>query len=128
MSRAEQLRALAAQWNDAWNSRDAAKLSAFFADDGTYYEPSMSEPGPGKAAVAKSATSTWADWPSATFETVSVTVDGDRVALEWKSSATHTSGTDVNLEGVDILEFSGEKIAIARVYYDRHSRYQAIEK
>ena len=67
-------------------------------------------------------TGSWAEWPGASFESVSVTIEGNRVVLEWKSTATHRSGKEVTLEGVDILEWDGDKLTAARVYYDEHTR------
>ena len=126
MSRTEELKQLTDKWNEAWNSRDPEELAAFFTDDSTYYEPSLEGAVPGKAGIRDCARETWARWPSAGFEVVSITIAEPRVALEWKSSATHKSGTVVQLEGVDILEWNGDKLAAARVYYDEHSRKLAL--
>jgi hypothetical protein len=57
---------------------------------------------------------------------VSMTVQEPRVALEWRSSATHRSGKLVELQGVDLLEWRGELLVAARVYYDEHSRRRAL--
>ena len=122
MSRNDELRALITAWNDAWNSKDASTLTAFFAEGGTYYEPDFPEPADGASGIAAAAEKTWADWPDATFEEVSVTVEDPRVVLEWRSTATHRSGKTLNLEGVDVLEWQGDKLASARVYYDVHVR------
>ena len=123
MERSAQLEALTKAWNDAWNSRRAESLASFFSDDATYYEPGLgSGPVNGRAGIAACAQKTWEEWPEATFEEVSVTVGGDRVVLEWRSTAIHRSGQTINLEGVDILEWRGDKLAAARVYYDEHSR------
>ena len=123
MSQNDDIRALTEAWNNAWNSRNANELAAFFAADSTYYEPDLpSGPVSGPQGVAEAATKTWAEWPNAEFSVVSMTVEGARVVLEWRSTATHRTGKSVNLEGVDILQWSGAKIASARVYYDEHSR------
>ncbi len=128
MSREDDLRRLVQQWNDAWNSRDAGQLARFFCDDATYYEPGLaSGPIAGADGVRAAAEKTWADWPGATFEAVSVTVDGDRAVLEWRSSATHRSGKTVTLEGVDVLEWEGDRLRTARIYYDEHSRRTQID-
>src|SRR5690606_22530452 len=108
-------------------SRDPEKLAAFFEEGATYYEPSLgADPVPGKQGVREAATKTWNDWPEASFETVSVTVEAPRVVLEWRSTATHRSGVDVQLAGVELLEWNGDKLASARVYYDEHSRRQKL--
>ena len=127
MSRYDEIRALTDAWNTAWNSRNASELASFFAAEGTYYEPDLnSGPVAGPTGVSAAATKTWADWPSAEFSIVSMTIDGSRVVLEWRSTATHRTGKAVNLEGVDILEWQGSKIVSARVYYDEHSRQRQL--
>jgi ketosteroid isomerase-like protein len=123
----DKLREIAKAWNDAWNGRDAGALAAFFADGATYYEPGLPS-GPVAAAdgIKVAAQKTWQDWPDASFEAVSILVDSNLIAVEWRSSATHKSGTDLTLEGVDVLELDGEKIASCRVYFDIHAREQAL--
>lgn len=126
-NRNERLRQLAAAWNDAWNGGDPEALAAFFGDAGTYYEPDLlSGPVAGRTGVVQSATKTWQQWPGATFEIVSMIVADPHVALEWRSSAKHRSGVELTLEGVDILQWEGEKLAAARIYYDEHKRKLAL--
>lgn len=123
----DNVRAIARAWNDAWNGKDAAVLAAFFGEGATYYEPGLgSGPVPAAEGIKSAAEKTWAEWPGAAFDAVSVIVDGSRVAVEWRSSATHKSGAALTLEGVDILELDGDKIASCRVYYDIHSRKSAL--
>jgi uncharacterized protein (TIGR02246 family) len=122
VKRSEELRRLAQAWNEAWNSRDPDQLARFFAPGSTFYEPNLPAPVGGAEGVAASATRTWSEWPGAVFETVSITVDGPRVAVEWRTSATHRSGLQHLLEGVDILEFDGDRIVACRTYYDTHTR------
>ncbi len=126
MSRNDEWRTLTAAGNDAWHSKDAGKLAAFFADGATYYEPDFSEPQNGASGIAAVAEKTWAEWPEATFEEVSMTVEDPRVVLEWRSTATHKSGKILNLEGVDVLTWSGDKLAAARAHYDVHARKSAL--
>ena len=126
MSRNDELKALTTSWNDAWNSKDASALASFFAEGATYYEPDFTEPQDGASGIAAVAEKTWADWPEASFEQVSMTVEDPRVVLEWRSTATHRSGTILNLEGVDVLTWSGDKLASARAYYDVHARKSAL--
>jgi ketosteroid isomerase-like protein len=126
MSRRDELKRLTDAWNDAWNSRDPSKLAAFFAADSTYYEPSLPAPEPGAAGVAAAAAKTWSEWPGVRFEQVSQTIDEPRVVLEWRSTARHKSGTVVELQGVDVLEWHGDRLRAARVYYDEHGRNRAL--
>ncbi|MBW2258210.1 MAG: nuclear transport factor 2 family protein [Deltaproteobacteria bacterium] len=126
MSRPEELQQLSIAWNDAWNSRDLDLLADLMAGDGTYYEPELSEPTPGRPGLRAAAEKTWAEWPSATFQLVTLTIQGDRAIVEWRSTATHRSGVQLRLEGVDVLEWDGDKVKAARVYYDVHQRKTAL--
>jgi steroid delta-isomerase-like uncharacterized protein len=127
IDRSVRLRELAQQWNEAWNSRDVARLTAFFLPDATYYEPELDvglvRAVEGLPAIAQR---TWSEWPEASFVVVTMTIEDPRVVVEWRSSATHRSGKLLNLEGVDILEWHGDKLASARVYYDVHARVLAL--
>lgn len=126
MSRTDELRALGARWNEAWNSRDVEQLVAFFAPDATYYEPDLEGPVDGARGIVEIAQRTWRDWPKASFEAVSLTIEDPRVVVEWRSSATHQSGVSLQLEGIDVLEWKGDKLTAARVYYDIHQRQLAL--
>lgn len=122
MARADELRRLGLAWNEAWNSRDASRLAAFFAADSTFHEPQLTSPMTGAEGIRASATRTWSEWPGAVFEALSVTVEEPRVVVEWRTSATHRSGLQHLLEGVDILEFDGDRIVACRTYYDTRTR------
>jgi len=128
MSRNDELRQLTEAWNNAWNSRDADQLAAFFEATSTYYEPDLATgPVAGAAGVKTAAEKTWAEWPAANFHVVTITIQEPRVVLEWRSTATHRTGKSVQLEGVDILEWQGAKLAAARVYYDEHRRRKDLD-
>ncbi|HTE50124.1 MAG TPA: nuclear transport factor 2 family protein [Kofleriaceae bacterium] len=118
MPATEELRRLALEWNRAWNSRDPSRLARFFAPGSTFSEPSLAGPMDGAEGVAASATKTWSEWPRAVFESVSVTVEGARVVIEWRTSATHKTGLEHVLEGVDVLEVSQGLVTSCRSYYD----------
>ncbi len=122
MARADELRRLGLAWNEAWNSRDPSRLAAFFAAHGSFQEPQLTVPTGGAEGVRASATRTWSEWPGAVFEAVSVTVDEPRVVVEWRTSATHRTGLQHVLEGVDILEFEDDLIVSCRTYYDTRTR------
>jgi steroid delta-isomerase-like uncharacterized protein len=126
MDRNAQLRQLSDAWNAAWNTKDADKLAAFFAPGATYYEPDLPGVTDGDKGIREAAQKTWSDWPEATFELVSMTVEEPRVVVEWRSTATHRSGKVLRLEGIDVLEWDGDKIKSARVYYDVHARKLAL--
>src|SRR6266545_270722 len=122
MARLDDLRRLGLAWNEAWNSGDQAQLTRFFAPHSTFFEPSMPAPASGAEGVAASAARTWSDWPGAVFEVLSITVEGSRVVVEWRTSATYKTGLEHVLEGVDVLEFDRDLIVACRTYYDTRTR------
>ncbi len=127
MSRREEITKLTETWNAAWNSKDPEQLAAMFHDDGTYYDPDL--PGgavPGKAGIKDNAAAVWSDWPAVAFEIVTQTIEDDRVVVEWRSNAQHRTGVELQLEGVDILQWSGDKLSSVRCYYDVHRRKKAL--
>ena len=76
----------------------------------------------GRDGVAASAARTWSDWPRATFEPVSITVEPPRVVIEWRTRAVHRSRLTHILEGVDILEIDGEdRVRSCRIYVDQRT-------
>lgn len=127
MSRREEIIKLTDTWNAAWNSKDPEQLAGLFHDDGTYYDPDLTGGAvPGKEGIRANAASVWEEWPAASFEEVTQTLDEDRVVVEWRSNAMHRTGVEVQLEGVDILQWSGDKLSAVRCYYDVHRRKQAL--
>ncbi len=122
MSRHEELRRLALAWNEAWNSRDPARLAGFFAPGSSFCEPNLPAAVDGAEGVTASATRTWSEWPHTVFEPISITVDEQRVVIEWRTTLSHKTGLAHVLEGVDILEFEGNLVASCRSYYDTRTR------
>ena len=126
--RTDQLRRLGLAWNDAWNSRDVSRLTRFFAPRSTFYEPNLADPLPGADGVTASAEKTWADWPRAVFEAITITVEDPRVIIEWRTSVPHRTGLQHLLEGVDILETDGDLVTACRVYYDTRVRPPPVKR
>ena len=127
MNRIDEIRRLSMKWNDAWNSGQAEQLEAFFLPGSTYYDPTFPDgPAPGREGVRACALKTWADWPRVNFEAVSIIVEGEHAALEWRTTAQHRSGVAIRLEGVDLLEWEGQGLRWARTYFDVSLRRAAL--
>lgn len=122
MSATDELRRLGQAWNQAWNSRDPSRLAAFFAPGSTFSDPSLAGPLDGAEGITAAAARTWSEWPHAVFEAISITVEGARVVVEWRTTEAHRSGLEHVLEGVDILEVQDGRVAACRSYNDTRTR------
>ncbi len=106
-----------------WNSHDPEQLLRLATDDVTWVDPLI--PGGvagGKAAVSAWLVSAWTAFPDLTFEMVGepfVSVDGGRVALAWRGTATFTgphragiepTGARIEMTGIDTYEFAGDLV------------------
>ena len=118
----DELRRLGQAWNEAWNSRDPSRLVTFFAAGSTFSDPTLAGPMDGGEGIAAAATRTWSEWPHAVFELVSLTVEGPRVVIEWRTTEAHRSGLEHVLEGVDLLEVADGRVAACRSYHDTRTR------
>ena len=104
-----------------WNSHDPGQLLSLATDDVTWVDPFI--PGgvaEGKAAVSEWLVQVWKAFPDLAFEWAGepfVSLDGARLAAEWKGAATFTerlepaglepTGGRVEVTGIDVHEFVG---------------------
>ena len=94
---------------EAWNTRDAERVLAYFAD-GCAYHASF---GPellgrsykGRDAVLEGVRAFFERYPDGRFEDTEVFVAGDRGAAEWTFVAE-----GVRIRGCDLFEFEGDLI------------------
>ena len=107
-----------------WNSHDPEQLLRLATEDVIWVDPVI--PGGianGKPAVSAWLVSAWTAFPDLTFEMIGepfVSVDGTRVAMAWRGTATfagpHRSGLEptgapVEMTGIDVYEFAGDLIS-----------------
>jgi hypothetical protein len=98
-----------------WNSHDPGQLLSLATDDVTWVDPFAE----GKVAVSEWLVSVWRAFPDLTFETVGepfISIDGGRLAMAWKGTATFTgrlepagvepTGGRVEGTGIDEYEFA----------------------
>jgi steroid delta-isomerase-like uncharacterized protein len=113
-------------YTDAWNRHDAAGIVATFADGGTYTDPSSSGPLAG-ATIGTYAQSLWEAFPDLTFETASLTHNGQGlVSAEWLMKGTNTgsmmglppTGRSISVAGADFARIELEKIVSLQGYFD----------
>jgi predicted ester cyclase len=104
-----------------WNSHDPEQLLGLASDDVTWIDPLI--PGgvaEGKSEVSAWLLSAWAAFPDLTFEIVGepfISIDGARVALAWRGTATFTgphrsgiepTGARIEITGIDTYEFADD--------------------
>jgi predicted ester cyclase len=108
----------------AWDGRDLEGLVGCLSDDVEWYDPAMPEP----PAHGRGAVKAWAEavvraFPDFRYEVLPPLCfagDGSRCAVKWRISGSHLfaleppgyapTGRRVEFEGVDLLEFEGERV------------------
>ncbi len=118
---------IAGRYLAAWNARDAALLTAAFADGGTYQDPATGGP-LGTAALAQYASGLWSTYPDLTFEDNGMRECGPgRVVLPWTMRGTNLgpfrglppTGATFALPGVDLIQVSDTGVVRVEGFFDR---------
>lgn len=108
----------------SWEARDLAALVSCLSDDVEWYDPAMPDPpARGRAAVRAFAEAVIRAFPDFRYEVlppICFAKDGSRCAVKWRISASHlapleppgyaATGRRAEFEGVDLLEFEGERV------------------
>jgi steroid delta-isomerase-like uncharacterized protein len=112
---------------DAWNARDAERISSFFSTDATYDDRGAGAVAHGRDAIREHAARVHAAFPDLSFELVRAAHGDDFTAGEWRSRMTHTGSLDgltatgrvVQSAGVDVATLDAEgRIIHLDSYYD----------
>jgi steroid delta-isomerase-like uncharacterized protein len=108
----------------SWEARDFAAFVSCLSDDVEWYDPAMPEPpAHGRAAVRAFAEAVIRAFPDFRYEVIPpicFATDGSRCAVNWRIGASHlapleplgyaATGRRAEFEGVDLLEFEGERV------------------
>ncbi|HKP18008.1 MAG TPA: nuclear transport factor 2 family protein [Gaiellaceae bacterium] len=98
----------------AWNTHDADRVVAYFADDGAYHASFgpelLGRSYVGRAQVLDGVRRFFGRYPDGRFEGTEVFVAGDRGASEWTFVATEPDGSELRVRGADLFEFDGDLI------------------
>jgi ketosteroid isomerase-like protein len=99
---------------EAFNRHDLDAVMGFFADDCVLYMPRGAAPRgdryEGKTAVRAGLVKRFEGIPDVHYGEARHWVGTEFGVSEWTLTGTATSGTSVEVRGVDLLEFSGGKI------------------
>jgi ketosteroid isomerase-like protein len=108
----------------SWEARDLEGLVDCLSDDVEWYDPAMPDPpARGRAAVRAWAEAVIRAFPDFRYEVlppICHATDGSRCAIKWRITASHLgfleppgyapTGRRAQFEGVDLLEFQGERV------------------
>lgn len=124
--------AVAHAMRDAWNTRDLSRFLELLTHDVEWYDPAMPHPpARGQAEVLAFADSVLHAFPDFRYEIrdpVCVSADGERCAVPWRITATHTAtlappgyaptNRRLAIEGLDQLDFRGGRVAQILTCFD----------
>jgi steroid delta-isomerase-like uncharacterized protein len=120
---------VAYRYFEAWNDRDPSAISAIFAEDGIYSDPTSG----GKLtrqALAQYASGLFSAFPDLSFDIVSAAPASDSmVAAQWLMKGTNTgpfgggppTGRSVALPGADFITIEGDKVRSVQGYFDQRT-------
>ncbi len=117
----------AREYLKGWNDHDGAAVSRLFAPEGTYVDPTLSGPLSGPAIAAHVAGRV-AAFPDLAFVVEEVSVDGDRVTVQWRMQGTNTgpfpgvpkpTGGTCDLPGIDVITVGAQGITSVVGYFDQ---------
>ena len=101
-----------AQWVEAFNNKDAVKISNFYAEDTVNYQVALDNSIKGKTAIFE-----FFSWEFNQYEMVcipeNILEDGNVGILEWKDPK--------GLRGCGFFWFKDQKIIYQRGYWDRNT-------
>jgi steroid delta-isomerase-like uncharacterized protein len=109
------------QFLAAFNRHDADAVMGFFTEDCVFEAPRGPHPWGrrlvGKAEVRTGIEARFAGIPDIEYGRDRHWVCGDRAVSEWTITGTDTSGTRVEVQGCDLFELRGGKIARKDSYW-----------
>lgn len=109
-----------------WSELDASALTAYFAEDGCYYNMPF-QPVQGKAAIEAFITEFIKTWTQTEWEIVNLVESGDVVFCERVDKTQSTLG-NVDLPCVGVFEMENGKIREWRDYFDLQTYMGAMNK
>lgn len=117
------------KYGEGWNSHDPDMVVEQFAKGGTYYDPNVGAKLQGDE-IGEYVAETIEAFPDVHFEErlLPTAIDGEfGLVAEWTMRGTHTgslaglppTGQTIELDGVDVVEFSDDGIASITGYFDQ---------
>ncbi|MDR5799143.1 MULTISPECIES: nuclear transport factor 2 family protein [Caballeronia] len=105
---------------DAWNTQDVDKVMNCFVDHATYHiafgPEALGQSYEGKTAIRSAVAQGFASYKDGKLSVTSMFVAGEQGAARWLFSYTGVDGKPAVIHGVDVYEFSGDKLKSKDVY------------
>jgi steroid delta-isomerase-like uncharacterized protein len=126
---AQELKAIIARYNDAWNAHDLDAIMAMHAPDMVFENHTAGERAEGEEA-RRHIGSIFETWPDISFATRRLYVRDGLVVQEWTATATHDkqmrrgnlvaepTGETVTWDGLDVIPFEDGLVKRKDVYSD----------
>jgi steroid delta-isomerase-like uncharacterized protein len=127
----EYVRQFADGYVAAWNAHDAAAIEPMVTEDIVWFDPALPEPARGFAEVRRFMEDTWHAFPDLQFDQsgpTCISIESSTVTVPWRMIATHLgvirpaglapTNRKIDIRGIDVWEFRGERIATHQAYWD----------
>ena len=121
----------AARMLAVWNSHDTTDLPDLVTPDVVWIDPALAEPAHGVAGVRRFMEDSWRAVPDLRFEVTGSRCfadDAPVLMVPWRMTGTHlgpvdppgyaSTGRRIDVEGIDMYTFRGERVALYRACYD----------
>jgi steroid delta-isomerase-like uncharacterized protein len=117
----DDVEALIAAYDDAWNRQDLDAVCALHADDVVFENHTAGERAEGAEAVREHIRGIFERWPSLRFSSRRFYAAADFAVGEWTATATRPDGVEIEWDGVDVFPIRDGKIARKDVYSTSHA-------
>lgn len=114
-----------ARYAEAWCSQDAARVAAFFAEDGSL-TVNGGAPATGRAAIAASAQGFMTAFPDMVVTMDSIGAEGDKVIFRWTLAGTNTGPGGIG-KAVRITGYEEWTIGADGVIAESKGRFDEVE-
>ena len=113
---ADEVRALIARYDAAWNDQDLDTIHALHSPDVVFHNHTAGEAVEGADAVRAHIAGIFEGWPDLRFTGRRQYVHEDFCASEWTASATARDGRRLEWDGVDLFPIVDGKISRKDIY------------
>jgi steroid delta-isomerase-like uncharacterized protein len=118
------------RYTEAWNSHDAEAIEELVTPDVVWLDPALPEPARGVEEVKDFMRRSWVAFPDLRFTPgpMWLSPHEDSVSWAWRMEGTHrgdieppgfaATGRRIDVDGIDVWDFSEGRIERYRAYYD----------
>ncbi len=120
-----EVRRLAEATLSAWNRQDVDGVVSCYTEDCVYLDPNTRGPVEGREAFRRYLSRLFQRWKmNWSLREFFLFADGDGGAFLWHAQLTPTAGgKTAEIDGMDLVMLSGDKLSRNEVYFDRMSLF-----